>query len=122
MPKWVNTAVLDRALSEIATANLMVAIAGQPATFAAAQTGKLAESAMVPGDYTLSAGSPNGRAVSVAGKSGLPVIAGGTADHVALLDTVGLRLLYVTTAPAQLLQMGGSVAISGWNVTIANPV
>lgn len=121
MPKWVNTLVLDQALYEIAESNLMVAIAGQPASFAAAQAGKLAEASLASADFTLSAGAVSGRRVTIAGKSGLPVIAEGTADHVALLDTVGSRLLYVTTCPPQAIVTGGTVSIQQWSVEIGDP-
>lgn len=121
MPKWVNALVLDQALNEVAKSNLMVAIAGQPASFAAAQAGKLAEASLASADFTLSAGAVSGRRVTIAGKSGLPVIAEGTADHVALLDTVGSRLLYVTTCPPQAIVTGGTVSIQQWSVEIGDP-
>lgn len=121
MPKWVNPLVLDQALNEIAESNLMVAIAGQPADFAAAQAGKLVEVALVPGDFTLAAGDVSGRKVTVAGKADLAVLVDGTADHVALLDTVGSRLLYVTTCPAQGVVTGGTVSFDEWSVEIGDP-
>ena len=122
MAKFVNTAVLDGALNIVATATRMVAVSGQPANFTAAETGKLAEATLVSGDFALAAGDVSGRKVIVAAKSGLSVIAAGTADHVALLDPTTSALLYVTTCPAQALPAGGTVSIGTWSVEIENPV
>lgn len=122
MAKYVNPAVLDGALGLVATATRMVALGGQPATYAAADTAKLAEVTLVAADFTLAAGDVSGRKVSVAAKSGLNVIAAGTADHIALLDPATSALLYVTTCPAQALPIGGTVSIGTWAVEIEAPV
>lgn len=122
MPKFAATEVLDGSLNVVSTATRMVAINGQPASFAAAEAGRLAEAPLTSADFTLAAGDVSGRKVSVAAKSGLAVIAAGTADHVALLDGVNNRLLYVTTCPAQPVVTGGTVSIAGWAVEIGAPV
>lgn len=122
MPKFASTEVLDGSLNIVRTATRMVAVNGQPASFAAADAGRLAEASLTTADFTLAAGDISGRKVSVAAKSGLAVIAGGTADHVALLDGVNSRLLYVTTCPAQAVVPGGTVSIAGWSVEIGAPV
>lgn len=121
MAKWVANEVLDAALGVIAGATRMVALNGQPASFAAANAGKLAEAAMAPGDFVLANGDVSGRKVSVAAKANVAVGAAGTADHIALVDPVGQRLLYVTTCPAQGLPVGGTVSFSGWSVEIGAP-
>ncbi|MFN7173685.1 MAG: hypothetical protein ACK4MT_03120 [Thermaurantiacus tibetensis] len=122
MAKWVSPTVLDAALQAVAAADRMVALAAQPATFAEAMAGRLAEAPMAPADFALGAGDVSGRKVTVAAKSGLPVLAGGTANHVALLDTAASRLLYVTTCPDQAVAPGGTVTIAGWAIEIADPV
>jgi predicted aspartyl protease len=121
MAKFVNPAVLNQALNEIATANLMVAINGQPASYAAAQSGKLAETALSAGDFTQANGDVNGRKVTIAAKTGAAIIAAGTANHIALLDTAGSRLLYVTTCPAVTLPASGTVNFEAWKVEIGDP-
>jgi hypothetical protein len=121
MAKFASNDVLDGSLNVVRTATRMVAVNGQPASYAAADAGRLAEAAMVAGDFTLAAGAISGRQLSVAAKSGLSVIAAGTADHVALLDAAGARLLYVTTCPAQALVGGGQVSIAGWSIEIGAP-
>lgn len=122
MGKYANPVVMDAALNRVATANLMVAMDGQPASYAAAQAGKLVESAMVGGDFTLAAGDVSGRKVTIAAKSSLAVLTAGTGNHVALLDTATSTLLYVTTCPDQALASGGTVSIAAWAVEIGNPV
>jgi hypothetical protein len=122
MPKAASTDVLDGSLNVVRQATRMVALAAEPANFAAANSGKLAEATLTGSDFTLAAGDVSGRKVTIAAKSGLSVIAAGTANHVALLDTAGSRLLYVTTCPAQALVAGGVVSIAPWSIEIAAPV
>ena len=122
MGKFVNTDVLDGALNLVAAANRMIAISGQPASFAAAVGGKLAEATLTGADFALAPGDVSGRKVTVAAKSGIGVIAAGTADHIALLDTVASKLLYVTVCPAQAVVGGGTVSFAAWSVEVNNPV
>jgi hypothetical protein len=122
MPKAASTDVLDGSLNVIRQATRMVALAAEPASFAAADGAKLAEATLTTADFTLAAGDVSGRKVTVAAKSGLAVLAAGTANHVALLDTATSRLLYVTTCPNQSLAPGGVVSIAPWSIEIAAPV
>lgn len=122
MAKFVNFAVLDGALNLVASATRIVAVSGQPATYVAADAGKLAEATLAAGDFALAAGDVSGRKVGIAAKPGLTVIAAGTADHIALLDPATSSLLYVTTCPAQVLPAGGTVSIGAWSVEIEAPV
>jgi hypothetical protein len=122
MAKFASNDVLDAALAVVAGANLMVVTQGQPASFAAAQAGALAEVAVGPADFAVAAGSNGGRRLNVAERAGLVARAGGTADHVALLDTGGQRLLYVTTCPAQALLAGSSLRVAAWQVEVGAPI
>ncbi len=122
MPKFASTDVLDGSLNIVRGATRMVAVSGQPASYAAADAGRLAEASLASEDFTLAAGDISGRKVTVAARAGLPVIAAGTADHVALLDAATSRLLYVTTCPAQALVAGGTVSIASWSIEIGAPV
>ncbi len=123
MGKWANDLVLDAGLDVIAAANLMIAINGQPATFAAAQAGKLADVAMGPADFAKAEGDVSGRKVTMAEKAGVAVDVAGVADHVALLDTANSRLLYVTTTDApQPLPLPGTLTFEPWTVEIGDPV
>ena len=122
MSKFCSSPVFDAALTKVSTANRMVAVSGQPATYAAADAGRLSEAAVVPADFALAAGDISGRKVTVAAKTGLAVIAAGTADHIALLDSVSSTLLYVTICPAQALVAGGTVSLASWQIEINQPV
>lgn len=121
MPKFASNDVLDGSLAVVASATRVVATFGQPASFADANSAKLAEATLTGADFGLAAGDISGRKVTVAAKSALPVLAAGTADHVALLDVAGARLLYVTTCPAQALAAGGTVSIAEWAIEIGAP-
>jgi hypothetical protein len=48
--------------------------------------------------------------------------AAGTADHVALVDAVGQRLLFVTTCPATPVAAGSGVTVQAWQLSIGAPV
>jgi hypothetical protein len=122
MGKWVASDVLDGALQVIAGATRMVALPAAPGTYSAAVSGKLAEVPLGAGDFSFSAGDVSGRKVMVAAKGSVPVTTGGTATHVALVDTAGARLLYVTTCPDQQLVAGGEVNFDGWSVEIGAPL
>ena len=119
MPKFASNDVLDGSLIVASGATRLVALNGQPANFAAATSGILAEAVLTGADFSLAAGDISGRKVTVAGKTGLPVIAAGTADHIALIDAT--RLLYVTTCPAQPLVSGGTVSIAAWAIEVGAP-
>lgn len=122
MGKWVADVVLDSALAVIASATRMVAVDGRPADFGAAWNGRLAEAALAPADFMVGAGELSGRRIVLAAKEDVEAVAEGTADHVALLDMAGSRLLYVTTCPSQAIEAGGSVSFDGWSVEIGAPV
>lgn len=120
MGKSVHGDVLDAALTVVRGANRMVALPAAPVDLAGALGARLAEAAMTTADFALAAGDVSGRKLTVAAKAALPVIAGGTATHVALLDDT--RVLYVTTCPSQGVSLGGAVNIGAWDVEIAAPV
>ena len=123
MGKAVNTDVLDAALGVVRTATRMVALAAQPADYATANSAKLAEVVLAPADFSaFQTGTVDGRKTSVALKSGVSVIAAGTATHVALTDPGTSRLLYVTTCPSQALVGGATVNFAPWEIEFGNPV
>lgn len=122
MGKWVANEVLDGAFGVISSATRMVALNGQPASFAAAMAGRLAEAQLSQSDFSVLPGDISGRKVAVAAKSNVAVTSAGLANHVALLDTAASRLLYVTTCPEQSLPAGGTVSFNGWSIEIGDPV
>lgn len=122
MAKFASNDALDAALAVVAGANRMIVLQGQPANYAAAMAGALAEAIVTPADFSLGDGSGGTRRLSVAARTGLVAQAGGTADHVALVDGVGQRLLYVTTCPGQPLIAGRSLQVASWQVEIGAPI
>lgn len=121
MSKFCSNPVFDAALAKVSTATRMIAMNGQPATYAAADSGRLSEAAVAPADFTIANGDVSGRKVVVAAKSGLSVVAPGTVDHIALLDPATTTLLYVTTCPAQAIVAGGTVSLASWQIEINQP-
>jgi len=124
MAKTVNDTVLDGAFDILDQADLMTACNAQPTTFTEAiTTFKLADVAMTPNtDFTKNDGDTNGRKVTVAAKSAVPIDTSGTAVYIALTKSAGSVLLYVTTCTSQALTSGGTVDFPAWDVEIADPV
>lgn len=122
MAKFASNEVQDAALAVVASASRMVVLDSQPASFAAAVAAALATTAMAPANFTVAAGSGGGRRLMVAERSGLVAQAAGTANHVALIDEGGQRLLYVTTCPAQPLLAGSPLQVASWQVEIGAPL
>jgi hypothetical protein len=121
MAKSVHNDILDGAFDILDQADLMTVCNAQPTTRTeAVTTFKLADVAMTPNtDYTKADGDTNGRKVTVAAKSAVPVDTTGTATHVALVDAT--RLLYVTTCTSQALTSGNTVNFPAWDVELADP-
>lgn len=122
MAKWVNPAVLDAALAEIAGADSMAVLSGAATSFGEATSKTLASVAMAPSDFSLSAGSPDGRRVAIASKTDVLITATGTATHVALIDAATSTLLYVTTTNEPVaLAADGRLTIDAWDISIGEP-
>lgn len=120
MAKSVHNDVLDAALNEVATGNLMIACSAEPTTRTeAVTTYALADVAMAGVDYTNADGDTSGRKCTVGAKSGVTVDSTGTATHVAIVD--GIDLLYVTTCTSQALTSGNTVDFPAWDIEIADP-
>lgn len=119
MAKAVDDTVLDGALNIIDNATRQVVCSGQPANFAGIAAVALADVVMAGGDFTDANGDTNGRKVTVAAKSAVPVDSSGTATHVSLDD--GTTLLYVTTCTSQALTAANTVNIPAWDIEIADP-
>lgn len=120
MAKSVHNDVLDAALTEVATANLMTACDTEPTTRTeAVTTYALADVAMTGGDYTIAEGDTNGRKTTVGQKTGVTVDSTGTATHVALVDAT--VLLYVTTCTSQALTATNTMTFNAWDIEIADP-
>ena len=123
MGKAVHNDVLDAALAEVATANIMTLCSQEPTTRTeAVTTYALADVAMTPGDgndYTIADGDTNGRKVTVSAKNNVTVDTTGTGTHVALCD--GSTLLYVTTCTSKAVTASDEVNFPAWDIEIADP-
>jgi hypothetical protein len=121
MAKYCNPLVIDAALDTIATATKMMACAGQPVSFADANTRMLAETVMTAGEFAKSNGGVSGRRLTVAQVQGISVSAPGTVNHVALVRVADSTLLYVTTADTQEITSGSFVDFPEWSIEIEDP-
>ncbi|MHB9880074.1 hypothetical protein ACSMXM_10460 [Pacificimonas sp. ICDLI1SI03] len=121
MANYVNALVLDAALAELSGASALVALSGAPGGYAAADAGRLASVSVTAEDFTISDGVEDGRRITVAAKAGVSAMAGGTADHVALLDEGNATLLYVAECPAVVIAAGGTVDFAQWSIEFADP-
>jgi hypothetical protein len=122
MGKLIDDSVLDAALAELATADVMVCCDTQPANHAALAGVNLAEVAMTPGlgngDFT-AADDTSGRKVTMTAKLAIDVDVSGDIDHIALDD--GTTLLAVTTCSSQAVLDTEQVNVPAWTAAIADP-
>ena len=119
--KSVHDSVLDAALAVIAGASSICVCSTQPTTYAEAiTTYKLAISA-TPTFQAAADGDTSGRKLEVDEEADINVDTGGNAEHVALVNSVGSVLLYVTTCTLQALVQDNTVTIPTWDIEIADP-
>lgn len=119
MSKWANTLVLDGLLNVVSGATSLIVTTEQPANRADAVSKALATANLTSSDFSKSAGSPNGRKLTIAQKAVISVTATGNATHVCLVNNSDL--LYVTTVTSQPLTAGNTVTVPSWAVTVSNP-
>lgn len=115
MAKYAHPDVLDQGPNFIKTNCNKIALIGAytfGATWATVNAAIIAEAAMVSGDFTLGTSGNNRTLTTAAGKSDTAANAtGGSAtNHLAFLDTVNSKVLWVTEET------------SGQSVTVGNPV
>jgi hypothetical protein len=113
MGKVAPSAFMDQAFSWISgSCNYCTVCSGSPATYADARTNNiLAGIAMTSGCFSVGAGSPNGRSVTMTAKTSASITASGSALAVCLINLTNSTLLYVTTCTQQYLVSGGTVDI-----------
>lgn len=123
MAKAIVDAVYDAALAKLATGTRMVVCSGEPANFAGIAAVALADVTLTAGDgngdWTIANGDTNGRKVTCAQQSAIPIDSSGTATHVSFDD--GSILLAVTTCTSQALTSGGTVTVPAIDCEIADP-
>lgn len=113
MAKYAHPDVLDGGLNYIkANCNKVTLISAYTfgASYATVIGNLLAEAALVTGDFTLGTSGNDRTLTTAAGKQDSAANAGGTASHLAFLDTVNSKVLWVTEET------------SGQVITLGNPV
>lgn len=119
--KYCIPDALDAALNFVAQADRQYACSLYPTTYQEVLDNALAFVDLTAPDFSLAPGVTFGRRLVVAEQLGVTVAADGTATHVALVDTVGGTLYYVTTSDPQGLTLGSFVDFPEWSIEIENP-
>lgn len=109
---------LDGILERIEGTTTVTVCAGEPIDLADLTNVALATGTLTASDWTIGAGSPDGRRVDMAQQADLNIDTTGEANHVAVDDGINL---YVTVCNAQMLTAGGTVTVGTWGVRIAAP-
>lgn len=126
MGKFIADAVLDLPADDlIANGNKLTLCAGQPASYAEATSapagGKmLAEVTLDGADYTKADGDTSGRKVTVGAQAGT-IATSGTADHVAIVDTVAETLKAVTTITSQAVTASNAFNLGAFDIEFGDP-
>ena len=113
MAKWAHADVLDNGLNYIKTnCNKVAVISAYSAgdSYATVNAAILAEATMASGDFTLGTSGNDRKLTTAAGKQDASANAGGAASHIAFVDTVNSKVLWVTEET------------SGQTVVAGNPV
>ena len=130
MARSAHDDVLDDGLDAMkaavdAATGKMVVCEGAPATYSEASQnkgtgdGKVLASKTQP---TLTiADDTSGRKCTVTAAAGNTIDISGDADHIALIDSVGEKLWFVTTCTLQALVAAGTVDIPAWKVNVQDP-
>ena len=120
MGQFIPDSTLDLALDYIAAHGDRLAVcSAQPTTYAeAVSTYMLAVQTLDSGDFVGPAdGDVTGRKLTVSAQANVPVTNAGTATHLAVCDSVGQALLYLTTCPDKALADDDEVNIPGFDIT-----
>lgn len=129
MAKWVHTDVLDNGLNEIVSnGNVLHVIEAYSASdnFATVVGNSVANYSLAGGDKTLSAHATTGRKVTIAAKSGNNATKSsvGSPDlHLAVVDTVNSKVLFVTDETSdQAITNGNPVNTPVFEYQLPQPV
>lgn len=127
MAKWVNADVLDNGLNAIKNnCNKMALISTYTAgdSYAIVNGNILAEVTMASGDFTLGSSGSNRTLTTASGKQDASANAsgGGAAMHIAFLDTLNSKVLWVTEETSdQTITAGNPVTFPSLVYTAEQP-
>lgn len=123
MAKSVHNDVLDGALNIIKNNCTRITLcSAEPTTYTEAITTYMLVQVTVTGtDFTVGDGDVSGRKAAVTAQTGITPTNAGTANHVALVDVSGTKLLAVTTMTSKVLATDDLVDIATFDLEIADP-
>ena len=126
MAKWAHADVLDSGINYIKTnCNKVAVISAYTAgdSYATVNAAILAEATMASGDFTLGTSGSNRTLTTAAGKQDAAANAGGAASHIAFVDTVNSKVLWVTEETSgQAIVLGNPVTFPSLVYTAKQPV
>ena len=126
MAKWAHADVLDNGINYIKTnCNKVAVISAYTAgdSYATVSGNILAEATMASGDFTLGTSGSNRTLTTASGKQDTSANASGTASHIAFVDTVNAKVLWVTEETSgQTIVLGNPVALPSLVYTAKQPV
>lgn len=118
MAKYTDDAVLNAALTKVATCTRQSLCSGQPANYAGIAAVSLGSYTLTAGDgngdYVIANGDVSGRKLTVGAQSGNNATASGSATHVALDD--GTTLLHVTTCATVSTNSGQPFTVAAYDI------
>lgn len=119
MAKKVDQYFLDGFLEILDNCTHFAVCSAEPANHAGIAAVTLASKTITAGhagaDYSLGAGSPDGRALTTAQQADISITASGDATHVVRSDGTNI---VVTTCTTQTLTSGGTVTVNAYAHTI----
>lgn len=126
MAKWAHADVLDNGINYIKTnCNKVAVISAYTAgdSYATVNAAILAEATMASGDFTLGTSGSNRTLTTASGKQDTSANASGTASHIAFVDTVNSKVLWVTEETSgQTIVLGNPVTFPSLVYTAKQPV
>ena len=120
MAKFINDIVLDAAIDKmIAEGNLVALFDTYSTDYTTINTNKLGSYVPV---LTKADGDVSGRKLNLAASAGISITATGNFNNFAVLDTVGLTVLYVGNGTTKALTSGDTVDAPTSDLEFADPV
>ena len=126
MTKWAHADVLDNGPAYIkANCNKVCVVSAYTAgdSYATVTAAILAEAALTTSDFTLASSGDDRTLTTAAGKQDTEANVSGTASHIAFVDTVASKVLWVTEETSgQSITAGNSVTFPSLVYTAKQPV
>lgn len=111
----MGAAVHDAALQYIIdNCDRQVVVSADPTNYAGVAAVTLAETAMVGGDFAISAGDISGRKLTLSAKTGITPSANGTGTHIVLVDDTNDVILLQVPMPPTVLAISTPVDFASW--------